>query len=84
MVRRSQTIFEAYGHNRCLSMTIEGRALRLFQAGANLGNFDCSADLAHALLGEAADDSGLTPSEAQRKIDCGLAYGQRHPERGSK
>jgi hypothetical protein len=46
----------------------------LFSAAANLAEFGCSLDLALALLGEAALDSGLTPSEVRRQIECGLNY----------
>jgi hypothetical protein len=46
----------------------------LFSAAANLGKFDCPPDLAHALLTEAALDSGLCPSEIRRQISCGLAH----------
>lgn len=45
----------------------------LFSAAANLAEFGCSPALAHELLTEAALDSGLSPSEARRQIDCGLA-----------
>src|SRR5262249_50095767 len=50
------------------------RALRTFQAAANLAEFDCPPELAHALLSEAALDSGLTPSETRRQIDSGLTH----------
>lgn len=50
------------------------RAIRLFCAAANLAEFGCPPALAHALLTEAALDSGLTPSEVRRQIDCGLAH----------
>lgn len=45
----------------------------LFSAAANLSEFGCSPALAHELLTESALDSGLSPSEARRQIDCGLA-----------
>jgi hypothetical protein len=44
----------------------------LYSAAANLGEFGCPEALAHALLTEAALDSGLPPSEVRRQIDCGL------------
>lgn len=44
----------------------------LFSAAANLAEFGCSSELAHALLTEAGRDSGLPPSEVRRQIDCGL------------
>lgn len=46
----------------------------LFSAAANLAEFNCPASLAHALLTEAALDSGLSPSEARRQIECGLFH----------
>jgi hypothetical protein len=56
------------------------RATRLFRAAANLGELDCPAALAHALLTEAALDSGLTPSETRRQIESGLAHARRQRE----
>jgi hypothetical protein len=53
------------------------RAKRVFQAAANLAEFECSDRLAHALLTEPALDSGLCPSEVRRQIDCGLERGRR-------
>lgn len=46
----------------------------LFSAAANLAEFGCPADLAHELLTAAALDSGLSPSETKRQIDCGLNH----------
>ena len=46
----------------------------LFSAAANLAEFGCSVELAHELLSEAALDSGLSPSETRRQIDCGLSH----------
>ena len=46
----------------------------LFSAAANLGEFGCPADLAHELLTAAGLDSGLSPSETRRQIDCGLSH----------
>lgn len=46
----------------------------LFSAAANLAEFGCPAALAHALLTEAALDSGLTPADVRRQIECGLAH----------
>jgi hypothetical protein len=46
----------------------------LFSAAANLAEFGCPDALAHALLSEAALDSGLPPSEVRRQIDCGLRH----------
>jgi hypothetical protein len=46
----------------------------LFSAAANLAEFGCPCELAHALLTEAALDSGLAPKEARRQIDCGLTH----------
>lgn len=47
----------------------------LFSAAANLAEFGCPSALAHALLSPAALDSGLSPSDVRRQIDCGLAHG---------
>jgi hypothetical protein len=44
----------------------------LFSAAANLAEFGCPPALAHALLTEAALDSGLPPKEVYRQIECGL------------
>jgi hypothetical protein len=53
----------------------------LFSAAANLAEFGCPPALAHALLTEAALDSGLTPGDVRRQIECGLNHagkGARH------
>ena len=46
----------------------------LFSAAANLAEFGCPSELVRELLTEAALDSGLSPKEAQRQIDCGLKH----------
>jgi len=46
----------------------------LFSAAANLAEFNCPTALAHALLTEAALDSGLPPADVRRQIECGLAH----------
>jgi hypothetical protein len=46
----------------------------LFSAAANLAELGCPPGLAHALLTEAALDSGLPPSEVRRQIECGLEH----------
>lgn len=46
----------------------------LFSAAANLAEFGCPFDLAYALLSEAALDSGLSPSDVRRQIECGLNH----------
>jgi len=46
----------------------------LFSAAANLAEFGCPVELAHELLSEASLDSGLSPSETRRQIDCGLNH----------
>jgi hypothetical protein len=46
----------------------------LFSAAANLAEFGCPYALAHSLLTEAALDTGLTPSDVRRQIDCGLSH----------
>jgi hypothetical protein len=52
----------------------------LFSAAANLAEFGCPPALAHALLTEAAIDSGLSPSDVRRQIECGLAHGVKQTE----
>ena len=47
---------------------------RLFSAAANLAEFGCPVELAHELLTEAGLDSGLSPSDVRRQIDCGLNH----------
>lgn len=44
----------------------------LYSAARNLAEFGCSHALASALLTEAALDSGLSPRDVRRQIDCGL------------
>lgn len=46
----------------------------LFSAAANLAEFTCPPALAHALLSDAALDSGLPPKEVCRQIECGLEH----------
>lgn len=58
----------------CEGATSGDRHRRLFSAAANLSEFSCSFELAWALLSESALDSGLSPSEVRRQIECGLAY----------
>ena len=50
------------------------RHRRLFSAAANLAEFGCSTELAFALLCEAGLDSGLSPSDVRRQIECGLQH----------
>jgi hypothetical protein len=52
----------------------------LYSAARNLGEFGCPYELAWALLGEAALDSGLPPREVRRQIECGLADAQKAGE----
>lgn len=47
----------------------------LYSAARNLAEFDCPAALAADLLTEAALDSGLSPSDVRRQIECGLKDG---------
>jgi hypothetical protein len=47
----------------------------LFSAAANLAEFGCTPALAVALLEESALDSGLSPKDVRRQIECGLAAG---------
>jgi hypothetical protein len=49
----------------------------LFSAAANLGECGCSLALAEALLSDAALDSGLSPSDVRRQIECGINRGRR-------
>jgi hypothetical protein len=49
----------------------------LFSAAANLAEFGCPAALAHALLTDAARDSGLPPADVRRQIDCGLNHARK-------
>jgi hypothetical protein len=56
------------------------RAVRVFQAAANLAELGCPADLAPALLSEVALDSGLTPRETRKQIDDGVSHGQKQRE----
>jgi len=51
-----------------------GRHRLLFSAAANLAEFGCPAALAEALLTESALDSGLSPSDVRRQIECGLNH----------
>ena len=60
------------------------RHKRLFRAAANLAEFNCPSALAHELLTEGGLDSGLTPSDVKRQIDCGLAYAGRQQSEPSK
>jgi hypothetical protein len=50
------------------------RHRRLFSAAANLAEFGCGFELAWALLSESALDSGLSPNEVRRQIECGLNH----------
>ena len=45
----------------------------LYSAAANLAEFGCTPALAVALLEESALDSGLSPKDVRRGIECGLA-----------
>jgi hypothetical protein len=57
----------------------------LFSAAANLGEFGCSPALALALLEESALDSGLSPKDVRRQIECGIAAStsKRRDEEGT-
>jgi len=52
--------------------TVGDRHRLLFSAAANLGEFGCPSALAYALLNESGLDSGLSPSDVRRQIQCGL------------
>ena len=45
----------------------------LFSAAANLAEFPTVAEVIHAVLTQAALDSGLSPSETRRTIECGIS-----------
>lgn len=51
---------------------VGGRHRLLYSAARNLGEFGCSLELAIALLQPAACESGLSPSDIRRQIECGL------------
>jgi hypothetical protein len=62
------------------------RALSTFRAAAELSEYHESHGfdaVVHALLTQTALDSGLTPTEAKRQIECGLAQGRRAKEEGA-
>jgi hypothetical protein len=62
------------------------RAVSTFRVAAELSELYLAhgfVPLVHALLTDAALDSGLTPSEAARQIDCGLAHARRQREGGA-
>lgn len=46
----------------------------LFSAAVNLAELGCSLALAEALLSDAALDSGLSPSDVRRQIECGVNH----------
>lgn len=53
------------------------RQLRLFRAAANLAELGAPLRLCESLLTESALNSGLTPSEAKRQIECGFNHATR-------
>jgi len=53
------------------------RHRELFSSAANLAEFSSVEELAFALLTPCGLNSGLTPSEVQRQIACGLKHGGR-------
>jgi hypothetical protein len=62
------------------------RAVSTFRAAAELAEMHDTVGfdaLAHALLTDVALDSGLSPSEVKRQIDCGLKHGRRPKEGGA-
>jgi len=60
----------------CDGATTGDRHRLLFSAACNLAELDCPPALAHELLTEAGLDSGLSPAEVRRQIDCGLNHGR--------
>lgn len=80
-IRRRAEAADASPHLNRLTLefitegAIEGeRNRRLFAAAANLAEFGCPSQLAHALLTPAALDSGLPPAEVRRQILRGLEH----------
>ena len=59
------------------------RRPRLFRAAANLREFGCPPELAHALLTEAALDCGLSPSDVKRQIECGITHADGQAKGGA-
>lgn len=49
----------------------------LYSAACNLAEFQCPANLAYALLTPPGLDSGLSPSDVRRQIDCGMKDGSQ-------
>ena len=56
---------------------IGDRHRELFSAAANFGEFTTVEELTFAILTPAGLNSGLTASEVQRQISCGLRHGGR-------
>ena len=66
----------------CVDIDVEGsfvgdRHRELFSAAANLAEFASVDELAVALLTPCGLNSGLTRSDVQRQIECGLKHGGR-------
>ena len=62
------------------------RAVSTFRVAAELFEFHHAHGfeaLVHALLTDTALDSGLTPSETRRQIDCGISHARRQAEGGA-
>ena len=57
--------------------SVGDRHRELFSAAANLGEFGSVEELAFALLTPCGLNSGLSPSDVQRQIACGLKHGGR-------
>lgn len=56
------------------------RHARIFRAAGNMAEYGGTAPLIHALLDEIGTDLGLTPADARRQVDCGIAATvQRRP-----
>jgi hypothetical protein len=54
----------------------------LYSAARNLGEYQCPPALAAALLTESALNSGLSPSDVRRQIECGLRGAAALPTEG--
>jgi hypothetical protein len=76
-VRHAQSNGKATLNRRTLEFIRDGanngdRHRLLYSAARNLGECGSSFELAFALLSEAALDSGLSPNEVRRQIECGI------------
>jgi hypothetical protein len=61
---------------------VGSRHARLFSAAANLAEFATVTDLVHALLTEPGLDTGLSPREVRRQIECGIEHARHQTTKG--